>query len=149
MSKDEEKYGSKNVENMVGVGVGSGIVEVISSSAVKINGQIISLIPLRPEMKQEKKSFLKGVFGKTVDSYATIVSIQFHEIRDMPDVNLCMLSTLILAIQTEDGTRYETNQQVNIPFFKLPLFEPGKKLQVRYYKSDPTRIIIDSGYPVE
>ncbi|MCL1918448.1 MAG: hypothetical protein FWG14_09060 [Peptococcaceae bacterium] len=59
-----------------------------------------------------------------------------------------MDATLILSIQKENGTSYEKTLQVHIPACHLPLYQPGKKHQVWYERSDPTKVmIIHPGHP--
>ncbi|MCL1918336.1 MAG: hypothetical protein FWG14_08490 [Peptococcaceae bacterium] len=75
-----------------------------------------------------------------VKTEATIVSIQLNSDGDRiySDVD----ATLNLSIQKKDGTSYEKTLQVRIPGSQLPLYQPGKKHEILYQISDPSKVMI-------
>lgn len=118
------------------------LANIIAVSGLAVFIYIISSLFIRDiKNKKDKESIL----ANGVDTQAVITNAYGRSGGNSGFINV----TLTLEFRTENGESIKIKKDSVINSMEVSKYQPGTKIKIRYYKSDPEKIIVDIPNPLQ
>lgn len=118
------------------------IANIIATSGLVIFVYIISSLIVRDFRNKKDK---ENIIANGVDTQAVITNAYGRSGGNSGFINV----TLTLEFRTENGEDVKIKKDSVINSVEVSKYQPGAKVKIRYYKSDPKKIILDIPNPLQ